>query len=96
VDLDAGHTAADLPEDFAARELAWIVADLAAHEGVAPVRLRDTGSGAVWDLGAAEEPELTVAGPTRALLAWVSGRATGAGLDVSPQGHPLPALPPRG
>lgn len=96
VDLDAGHGTADLPADFTDRELAWVVDGLAAHEGIAPVRLRDTGSGAAWDLGAAGEPELTVAGPAHALLAWVSGRGPGDGLDVSPAGHPLPALPPLG
>lgn len=96
VDLDAGHTPDDLPAGFADRELAWIVDGLTAHEGVAPVRLRDTGTGASWDLGAAEEPELTVSGPARTLLAWVSGRGPGDGLDVSPAGHPLPVLPPLG
>ncbi|NUS12243.1 MAG: maleylpyruvate isomerase family mycothiol-dependent enzyme [Streptomyces sp.] len=96
VDLDAGHGTDDLPAGFADRGLAALVGRLAAHEGVAPVRLHDTGSGATWDLGAAEEPELTAAGPARALLAWVSGRSTGDGLDVSPAGHPLPVLPPLG
>ncbi|MGW5350408.1 maleylpyruvate isomerase family mycothiol-dependent enzyme [Streptomyces sp. NPDC004031] len=96
VDLDAGPGTDDLPADFADRELAYVVDRLAAHEGVAAVRLRDTGSGATWDLGAAAEPELTVAGPARALLAWVSGRGTGEKLDVSPAGHALPVLPPLG
>lgn len=96
VDLDAGPGMGDLPAAFADRELAWLADGLAAHEGVAAVRLRDTGSGAEWDLGAAEEPELTVAGTGRALLAWVSGRGKGDGLDVSPAGHALPALPPLG
>jgi maleylpyruvate isomerase len=96
VDLDAGHTPDDLPAGFTDRELACVLDDLAAHEGVAPVRLRDTGSGTSWDLGAAAEPELTVSGPSHALLAWVSGRGKGDGLDVSPAGHPLPVLPPLG
>lgn len=96
VDLDAGYTTDDLPAGFADRELAWIIDSLTAHEGIAPVRLRDTGSGTVWDLGAAAEPEVTVAGPARALLAWVSGRGKGDGLDVSPAERPLPVLPPLG
>ncbi|CAG7633558.1 maleylpyruvate isomerase family mycothiol-dependent enzyme [Actinacidiphila bryophytorum] len=96
VDLDAGHSPDDLPADFADRELAWVVDGLTAHEGVAAVRLRDTGTGSSWDLGAAEEPELTVSGPARALLAWVSGRSSGGGLDVSPAGAVLPVLPPLG
>jgi maleylpyruvate isomerase len=94
VDLDAGHGTDDLPADFADRLLAAAVDGLAAHEGVAAVRLRDTGSGATWDLGAADAPELTVAGPARALLGWVSGRTTGKDLDVTPAEHPLPVLPP--
>lgn len=94
VDLDAGRTVDDLPAGFADRELAAVVDGLAGHEGVAAVRLRDTGSGASWDLGAAEEPDLTVAGPARALLGWVSGRTDGGGLDVTPAGRPLPVLPP--
>ncbi|MFI0942436.1 maleylpyruvate isomerase family mycothiol-dependent enzyme [Streptomyces sp. NPDC021020] len=96
VDLAAGHGTQDLPAAFADRMLAWVVDGLAAHEGVAAVRLRDTGSGTVWDLGAAEEPEVTAAGPAHALLAWVSGRGGGDGLDVDPAGHALPALPPLG
>ncbi|MFI0899873.1 maleylpyruvate isomerase family mycothiol-dependent enzyme [Streptomyces sp. NPDC020983] len=96
VDLDAGHGTEDLPDGFTVRGLAWAVDGLAAHEGVAAVRLRDTGSGAEWDLGAAGEPERTVAGPARALLAWVSGRGTGDGLDVDPAGAALPVLPPLG
>lgn len=96
VDLDAGHTADDLPAGFADRELAWIIDGLAAHEGVAPVRLHDTGSGTSWDLGAAAEPELTVSGPARPLLAWLSGRAAGDGLHLEPAGLPLPVLPPLG
>jgi maleylpyruvate isomerase len=96
VDLDAGHSPDDLPAAFADRELAWVVDGLTAHEGVAPVRLRDTGTGSSWDLGAAEEPELTVSGTARALLAWVSGRSSGGGLDVSPAGAVLPVLPPLG
>jgi maleylpyruvate isomerase len=94
VDLDAGHTVDDLPAGFADRELAAAVDVLAGREGVAAVRLRDTGSGAAWDLGAAAEPELTVAGPARALLGWVSGRTDGAGLDATPEGRSLPVLPP--
>ncbi|MFG1810142.1 maleylpyruvate isomerase family mycothiol-dependent enzyme [Streptomyces sp. NPDC049040] len=96
IDLGTGHTADDLPAGFADRQLAWAVDGLTAHEGVAPVRLHDTGSGTSWDLGAAAEPELTVSGPARALLAWVCGRGRGEGLDVSPAGHPLPVLPPLG
>ncbi|MEV6009214.1 maleylpyruvate isomerase family mycothiol-dependent enzyme [Streptomyces sp. NPDC051976] len=95
VDLGIGYTTADLPADFAGRELALLADGLVGHEGVAAVRLRDTDSGAGWDIGAADAPDLTVSGPTRALLCWLSGRGPGDGLTASPDG-PLPVLPPLG
>ncbi|HEY5837012.1 maleylpyruvate isomerase family mycothiol-dependent enzyme [Streptomyces sp.] len=96
VDLGIGYGCADLPDDFAARELAWLLDDLTAHEGIAAVRLHDTGSGQKWTLGAATEPDLTVTGSRHALLAWVSGRSKGEDLSVNPEEAPLPALPPLG
>lgn len=93
VDLGIGHTTADLPADFAGRELAALADGLTGHEGIAAVRLADTESGAVWNIGAAAEPDLTVSAATRPLLAWLSGRGPYDGLTVTPDG-PLPALPP--
>jgi maleylpyruvate isomerase len=95
VDLDAGYDCADLPQDFADRELAHLLDGLTGHEGIAAVELRDTGSGRTWTIGAAAGPELTVSGSCRELLAWVSGRSRGEGLSVTPD-VPLPALPPLG
>ena len=95
VDLGIGTGCDDLPGDFAARELAWIVDGLTGHEGIAAVRLHDTGAGQKWTIGAATEPEITVSGATGPLLAWVSGRGDGDGLSVSPD-RPLPVLPPLG
>lgn len=95
VDLGLEFTFAHLPEDFAARELRAVIDDLSGHEGVAAVRLHDTDSGEKWSIGAAADPELTVAGPRHALLAWVSGRSGGEGLSVRPD-RPLPVLPPLG
>jgi maleylpyruvate isomerase len=95
VDLDVGHTCADLPREVAGRLLAGLVDGLAGREGIAAVRVHDTVSGATWDLGAADHPELTVSGPTGALLAWVSGRGDGGDLTVEPE-LPLPVLPPLG
>jgi maleylpyruvate isomerase len=95
VDLGIGTGCDDLPADFAARELAWIVDGLTGHEGIAAVRLHDTAAGQKWTIGAAAEPDLTVSGGTGALLAWVSGRSDGDGLSVSPD-RPLPVLPPLG
>lgn len=95
VDLDIGLTCADLPTDFTTRQLAALLDGLAAREGIAAVRLRDTGTGATWDIGAAAHPELTVEGTTGALLAWVAGRSEGDDLTPSPD-VPLPVLPPLG
>ncbi|MFJ5614421.1 maleylpyruvate isomerase family mycothiol-dependent enzyme [Streptomyces sp. NPDC093221] len=93
VDLGIGPTTADLPADFAARELASLADGLTGHEGIAAVRLEDAESGASWTIGAAAEPDLTVSAATRPLLAWVSGRGPYEGLTVIPDG-PLPVLPP--
>ncbi|MCM2429078.1 maleylpyruvate isomerase family mycothiol-dependent enzyme [Streptomyces sp. RKAG337] len=93
VDLGIGCGFDDLPADFTGRQLEALLDGLSGHEGVAAVRLHDTGSGSSWDLGAATEPELTVSGTGNALLAWVSGRAKGDGLTTAPD-HPLPVLPP--
>lgn len=95
VDLDIGYTCDDLPADFADRELAGVIDDLSGHEGVAAVRLLDTDYGESWVIGAASEPEMTVRGPRRALLAWVTGRSDGRGLAAEPD-LPLPVLPPLG
>jgi maleylpyruvate isomerase len=102
VDLDIGYGCADLPADFTARELAWVLDGLTAHEGIAAVRLHDTDSGEKWTIGAAAEPDLTVSGARHALLAWVTGRSPGAALTaagdltVNPDDTPLPVLPPLG
>ncbi|SFF18147.1 maleylpyruvate isomerase [Actinacidiphila alni] len=93
VDLGAGYGTADLPAGFAARELAVLADGLTGHEGVAAVRILDTEAGTDWTIGAAAEPDLTVSGATRPLLAWLSGRAPYDGLTVTPDG-PLPVLPP--
>jgi maleylpyruvate isomerase len=93
IDLGIGYTCDQLPPDFAARELASLIDGLSGHEGIAAVRLHDTETGEKWDIGAADEPDLTVTGRRSALLGWVSGRSSGGGLTVQPD-LPLPALPP--
>ncbi|MCQ4081438.1 maleylpyruvate isomerase family mycothiol-dependent enzyme [Streptomyces sp. RB6PN25] len=95
VDLGIDYTCDDLPPDFVERELAWLIDGLSGHEGIAAVRLRDTGSGEEWLIGASAEPELTVAGSARQLLAWVTGRSKGEKLTREPD-LPLPVLPPLG
>ena len=95
VDLGIGRGCGDLPDGFAAREVASIIDRLSGHEGIPAVRLHDTGTGETWDIGAAESPDITVGGTTHALLAWVSGRGDGAELSRDPD-VPLPILPPLG
>lgn len=90
MDLGAGYTSEDFPAEFTERFLAFGAEAARGHEGVAAVRVRETGSGAEWEIGAAE-PELTVSGPAHALAAWLAGRG-GDGLRVDPPG-PLPAVP---
>lgn len=95
VDLAAGYTCADAPRAWVERELDRVLDALTGHEGVAPVRLRDTSTGTAWLIGAADRPEVTVEGDAAALLTWVAGRGDGAGLTVDPA-LPLPTLPPLG
>jgi maleylpyruvate isomerase len=95
VDLGTGYTCADAPRDWVERELDRVLDRLTGQEGVAAVRLRDTGSGATWLIGAADRPEATVEGDAAALLTWVTGRGEGEGLRVDPD-LPLPVLPPLG
>ncbi len=93
VDLDAGYTPAHWPEAFASAEFRRLAAKLAGAE-LPAVELfsEDTAERAVIGTGT---PALTVEGPVRALLAWLSGRADGDGLRRTPD-TALPALPPLG
>jgi maleylpyruvate isomerase len=95
VDLDAGSGFADLPAEWVDRELDHVLDRLTGQEGVAAVRLHDTGSGETWVIGAADRAEVTVAGTAAALLAWVTGRGDGHDLVADPA-LPLPVLPPLG
>ncbi|MFI9364032.1 maleylpyruvate isomerase family mycothiol-dependent enzyme [Kitasatospora sp. NPDC053057] len=93
VDLDAGYTPARWPEPFAVTEFHKLAlrlhgTDLPAVELVA----EDTGDRGLIGTG---EPVLTVQGPVRALLAWLSGRSDGADLRRTPD-TALPRLPPLG
>ncbi|MFF4816130.1 maleylpyruvate isomerase family mycothiol-dependent enzyme [Kitasatospora sp. NPDC001309] len=93
VDLDGGYTPAHWPEVFAVTEFRKLAtrlagADLPAVELVA----EDTGDKGLIGTGGAA---LTVRGPVRALLAWLSGRSAGTDLPRTPD-TALPPLPPLG
>ncbi|PYC73987.1 hypothetical protein C7C46_24565 [Streptomyces tateyamensis] len=107
VDLAAGYTPAHWPDGFATAEFRKLTGRFATLDGLPAVELvaEDTGDRARLGTGAgAEAPfELRVEGPVRALLAWLSGRADGDGLQVHRNGElltdprtALPALPPMG
>ncbi|MCD0483096.1 maleylpyruvate isomerase family mycothiol-dependent enzyme [Streptacidiphilus sp. ASG 303] len=102
VDLGAGYTPAHWTAGFAARELERLAARYRGEEGVPAVRLLTEGGEHDLRIGAADgEPELTVEGPVRGLVAWLSGRSDGDGLQVHRGDDPLadprtalPELPP--
>ncbi|MFJ6717100.1 maleylpyruvate isomerase family mycothiol-dependent enzyme [Streptomyces sp. NPDC091259] len=93
VDLNVGYGLADLPEEFARREIAFLADRWAGRPEVPPVTLRARHDDGVWHTGSAEGQPVTLTGPTAELLAWLAGRESkGAGLTVD--GGALPALPP--
>lgn len=94
VDLGAGYTPADWPEEFVLRELhdcraLWPYGQSTVGE------IRVTGGETWTDLG--EGP--VVEGSARDLLVWLTGRSAGEGIRVVREGHdgpqhPLPEPPP--
>ena len=95
VDLDAGYTPAHWSVTFVHRTLDQLAPIFRTDRDCPVGRLVATdgdGSGEgnrSWQV-AADGPSLT--GPSRALLAWLTGRSTGDGLVLSPEG-PLPPAP---
>ena len=106
VDLGAGYRPDDWPGPFVTDCLA-VVTDVFADQGAAPpALLTDTATGRRYQIGLAStgsrqqpaeprpaEPPAIVAGPGSMLLAWLTGRSSGAGLTCEPGGR-LPAVPP--
>ncbi|MEX3104574.1 maleylpyruvate isomerase family mycothiol-dependent enzyme [Streptomyces sp. V2] len=91
VDLGIGYGLKDLPEDFTAREIAFLADRYAGLDAVPPTRLTD-GTRA-WRTGrAADVPEVTVSGSGAELLGWLAGRS-GESAPVA-DGGLLPTLPP--
>jgi maleylpyruvate isomerase len=93
VDLDAGYEPDQWPEEFAVQSLERVSADFSKPDCPAAT-LVSLDSGRTHRIGPTEaEPAAQISGPTRVLLAWLTGRGAGAGLTVDPAG-PLPTLPP--
>ena len=92
VDLAADYAPGDWPEDFAVQCLARVAANFGRADAPAAV-LRSTGDGREYPIGPpAAAPGPRISGGSRQLLAWLTGRSSGAGLTSQPAG-PLPALP---
>jgi maleylpyruvate isomerase len=89
VDLAAGYSPQDWPPQFVARALRESLravgrgGEVPSFTAVVDGRPERVGSG-----GGA-----TVRGPAPAVLAWLTGRSTGADLEVEPDGA-LPDIPP--
>lgn len=99
VDLDAGYRPENWPGPFVV-DCLEVVTDVFADAERAPAALlTDTGTGHCYEIGLAgadgrrsADPQVAVAGPGSALLAWLTGRGDGAGLAAEPAGQ-LPAVP---
>jgi maleylpyruvate isomerase len=94
VDLGVGYSVDDVPAAFIERQLANMARRFDGHPGIpAPVELR-TEDGVTWHTGAPADGDaktVVVAGSPTALVAWLTGRSSGAGLSAR---DPLPQLPP--
>lgn len=96
--LPGAYAPADWPADFVRQQLPEVSARFAGRPGLPPLTLTDTRTGAVHASGAERGSGaggLTVRGEGAALLAWLTGRSDGHGLEVDPT-TALPELPPLG
>jgi maleylpyruvate isomerase len=89
VDLAAGYQPADWPDDFVAIELSQVTAMMDRRDDAPPMTLDGHG---VLHIGTS--PPVDVTGPPAAMLAWLSGRSDGSGVD--PASSALPTIPPLG
>lgn len=82
VDVRAGYTPAHWPPQFVTRTLDEL-APLFREKQCPVAVLRATDTEAQWQVG---EAGPTLSGPQNALLAWLTGRSSGDGLDLDPAG----------
>jgi maleylpyruvate isomerase len=87
VDLAAGYQPADWPDDFVATELSRVIVAMDRRADAPSMAL--TGPGM---LHIGTSPPVDVTGAPAVVLAWLSGRSDGSGLD--PDGAALPTIPP--
>jgi maleylpyruvate isomerase len=88
VDLDLGYTPGHWAPEFAQRTLDQLAPFFRSARDCPVGVLAATDADGRWEV-AATGPEL--AGPRTALAAWLTGRARGEGLEVSPAGEVPPA-----
>jgi maleylpyruvate isomerase len=87
VDLAAGYRPADWPDDFVATELSRVTAAMDSRADAPPMALTGPGT-----LHIGISPTVDVTGSSAEMLAWLSGRGDGSGLDRD--GAALPPIPP--
>jgi maleylpyruvate isomerase len=99
VDLAAGYVPDDWPAEFVATELRRVTALMDRRADALAMTLIATGAAAAAAAGTGAatvrvgtEPPADIIGPPAAILAWLSRRGDGSGLDAGAAG--LPALPP--
>jgi maleylpyruvate isomerase len=89
VDLTAGYAPDDWPAEFVVADLRQVTTLMDRRADAPPITLISAAVGAVR-IGSV--PPVDVTGPPAAILAWLSGRGDGSGLDAGVAG--LPSLPP--
>ncbi|MDQ1603057.1 MAG: maleylpyruvate isomerase [Actinomycetota bacterium] len=89
VDLDAGYTTLDWPEAFVTRTLDRCSAQVRPRGDVPVAHLSRTDGTGSWQVGPGDT---TLSGPASELLAWLTGRSTGAGLSLD-SGQDVPPAP---
>jgi maleylpyruvate isomerase len=97
VDLAAGYSSRDWPEDFVADALHRVAESFAGRQDTPYCLIRPDGSTSSLSIGRAQPgtPTVTVLGQPAELLGWLTGRSSGDRLTL-PGGGALPELPPWG
>ncbi|MEV7415059.1 maleylpyruvate isomerase family mycothiol-dependent enzyme [Streptomyces sp. NPDC089919] len=93
VDLNIGYELADLPDEFAEREIAFLADRWSGHPDVPPVTVRYYAGGPSWTTGGTEGTPVVLSGAQDDVLGWLSGRGLkGAHLAIE-AGDAVPELP---
>jgi maleylpyruvate isomerase len=96
VDLTAGYRPGDWPEDFVADALPRVTDSFAGRHDAPACLVWADGAPSAARIGPdrPDRPQLFVHGPPAELLAWLLGRGSGVGLQVSGDAARAPVLPP--